>query len=149
MVQNDKKLFLLYSMSQEADIIWLWFLVHMCKMMSSPDAFFIFSKFWFSGLLWGGVKGQKMALNYKKVCLAYSLSQEPHLIWLSFLVHMCKMMIFPGIFFIFSKFWFSGFFGEGGGDKGQKMTHNYQFQSVTLYFSGTVDHIINIFGTQV
>ena len=36
-----------------------------------------------------------------------------------------------------------------------KMTHNYQFQSVTLtvtvslYISRPADHIINIFGTQV
>ena len=37
------------------------------KMMASPDAFFIFSKFWFSELL--GQKGQNMAQNDKKVCL--------------------------------------------------------------------------------
>ena len=29
------------------------------------------------------------------------------------------------------------------------MTYNYQFQSVTLYISGTVDHIIKRFGTEV
>ena len=46
---------------------------------------------------------------------------------------------------------FSAFLGrgEGGGVKGQKLTQNYQFQSVTLYISGTVDHIIKIFGRQV
>ena len=63
MAQNDKKLCLLHSMSQEVYIIWLWFLVHMCKMMTSPDGFFIFSKYWFFGLLrgWegGGLKGKK------------------------------------------------------------------------------------------
>ena len=29
------------------------------------------------------------------------------------------------------------------------MTHYYQLQSITLYISGIVDHIIKIFGTQV
>ena len=33
--------------------------------------------------------------------------------------------------------------------KGKKMTRNYQFQSVALYISRTVDDIIRIFGTQV
>ena len=29
------------------------------------------------------------------------------------------------------------------------MTHNYKFQSVTLYMSGTVDHIMKNVGTHV
>ena len=33
--------------------------------MISPDTFFTFSEFCFSGLL-GGLKGETMALNYKK-----------------------------------------------------------------------------------
>ena len=33
----------------ELNIMWLWFLVHWCKMMISPSLFFIFQKFWFSG----------------------------------------------------------------------------------------------------
>ena len=43
--------------------------------------------------------------------LSHSVSQELYLIWLWFLVHMCKILIPPAIFFffIFSKFWFSGF----------------------------------------
>ena len=59
--------------------------------------------------------------------------------------YMCKMMISPGIFHFFKIliFWFLR------GVKGQILTSNYQFQSVTLYISGTVDHIIGIFGTQV
>ena len=45
------------------------FLLHKFKMMTSPDTFFIFSKFCFSGLLGGrGLKGQKMAQNDKKLC---------------------------------------------------------------------------------
>ena len=48
-------------------------------MMTSPDAFFILSKFCFLGLL-GGVEVQKMAQNEKKLCLSHSLSQELYLI---------------------------------------------------------------------
>ena len=48
-------------------------------------------------------------------------------------------------FFIFSKFWFFWFLG---GQKGKK-DPNCQFRSVTLYISGTVYHIIEIFGLQV
>ena len=38
--------------------------------------------------------------------------------------------------------------GGGGGVKGQKMADDYKFQSVMIY-GISVDHIINIFGTQV
>ena len=43
------------------------------------------------------------------------------------------------------------FFGFlGGRVKGQKMTHNYQFQSVTLYYiSRTIGQHMKIVGTQV
>ena len=95
-----------------------------------------------------GVKLQEMAQNDKKFCLSHSVSQELYLIWLWFLVHLCKMMIFPAIFFIFLKFWFLGFLGVRR-IKGQKMTHSYQFQSVTLYMWRTVDHITKIVDTQV
>ena len=40
MVQNDNKLCLSHSISQEAYIIWLLFLEHMCKMMTSPVVVF-------------------------------------------------------------------------------------------------------------
>ena len=48
-------------------------------------------------------------------------------------------MISPEIFFRFFKILIFWVFR---GVKGQKMTLNYQFQSVTLYISGTVDHIV-------
>ena len=41
-----------------------------------------------------------MAQNSNKN-LSHSGSQELHLMWLCFLVHMCKMMIYPAIFFHF------------------------------------------------
>ena len=107
--------------------------------------FSVFEKLIFP-ILWS-VKQPNMAQNDNKLCLSDSLSQELYLIWLWFLIHLCKMMISPASFFIFSKFWFFGFLG--GRVKGQKMTHNYQFQSVTLYISRNVDHIMKIVGTQV
>ena len=156
MVQNDIKISLL-QVSQEPYIMWLSFMVHMCKMIS-PGFFFVFSKFWFFGwegkkwsrmtkhsvcrgylrnhtsydchlwytcvkwylqvffchffkilIFWvvRGVKGKKTVQNDKKFCSLHSMSQEPYIMWLSFVVHTCKMIISSGLFFIFSKFWFS------------------------------------------
>ena len=59
------------SISQEAYVVWLWFLVHMCTIMASLDASFIFSKFDFAVVR--GVKGQKMAQNDKKFHLTLYL----------------------------------------------------------------------------
>ena len=106
-VQNDKKFSLSCSISQERYIIWFSFIVHMSKIIISPGVFFIFSKFWFFGLL-GGVKMQKKVQNDKKVCLPHSISQEPYIIWLSFMVHMCKLIISSVFFFIFQNFDFLG-----------------------------------------
>ena len=73
-----------------------------------------------------GVKGKKMVQNDKKICLLHSISQEPYIIWLSFMVHMCKMIISPGVFFSFSKFWFFGLLG-GEGVKWEKTVQNDKF----------------------
>ena len=62
----------------------------------------------------GVVKGQKMAQNYKEFCLSRSVFQEPSIMGLWFLVHVCEMIISPANFFIFQSF---DFFGQG-----QKMT---------------------------
>ena len=78
------------SISQEA-YIWLYVLILMCTMITSPVALFISSKLWFLTLL--GVKGQKMVQNDKKICWSHSVSHKPCIIWSWFLVHMCKMMI--------------------------------------------------------
>ena len=60
--------------------------------------FFIFSKFWNFWLL-VGVKGLKMAQNHKKLCLLCFISQESYIIWLSFMVHLSKMIISSGVLF--------------------------------------------------
>ena len=43
------------------------------------------------------------------VCPWRAISQESYIIWSWFLVRMCKMTIFPVVFFIFSTFWFFDF----------------------------------------
>ena len=105
-------------LSQEPYIIWLSLMVHISKRIISVGVFFNFSKFWFSRLTgWagerGGWKGKKCPQNDKSsVCLLHLIFQESYIIWSSFMVQMCERMISPGIFFIFSKFWFSRSLGR-------------------------------------
>ena len=67
--------------------------------------FFIFLKIFIFWVV-SGVKRQKTVKNDKKFCFSRSVSQDSYIIWLSFMVHMCKVVISPGLFFIFSNFWF-------------------------------------------
>ena len=58
----------------------------------------------FKSLIFGvvsEVKEQKMALNDKKFCLSCFISQEPYIIWLSFIVHLNKMIISRHFFHFF------------------------------------------------
>ena len=122
----------------------MWFLVHKWKMMT--DTFFRFFKILIVQVV-RGVKVQKMAQNDKKLCLTLNVRNCTYMIVV--FGTMCKMMISLAIFFFFfSKFWFL-FLWERVEVKGQKMTHNYQFQSVKLYISRTVDYNIKIFSTCV
>ena len=78
MIQNDRKLCLLCSISQELYIIYSSFDVHKCKMIS-PDAFFIFLKFRFSRLL-GESKAKKWHKMIKtSVCHAICLRNHSFL----------------------------------------------------------------------
>ena len=146
MFQNEKKFYLLHSISQEPYIIWLSCMVHICKMVISPGVFFFFSKFWFFRLF-GGLKGQKTVQNDKNLCLSHSISQEPCIIWLSFMVHMCKGIIYPGGFFIFFKIlifqvvW--AYKSAKNGPKWQKIL------SAMLHILGTVGDMIVIYDTHV
>ena len=65
------------------------------------------------------------------LCLSSSIFQEPYIIWLLFMVHMCKMIISPSFFSIL-KFWFSELSGGWKGKKLSKMTNIYVCH--TLYF---------------
>ena len=123
-----KNVCLVHFISQEPYIKWLSFMVHLCKMMISPGVFFHFFKIFILWVVRVGegvdVKGQKMVQNDKKLCLLCSISQESYIIWFSFMALMFKMIIPPGVFFIFSKFWFSGLLGGKRAKNGPKWQKN-------------------------
>ena len=80
----------------------LW---HTCKMIIYPGIFFHFLKiliFW----VVREVKGQKTVQDDKIFSLLQSISQEPYIIWLLFMVRICQMIISLGVFLIFWKFCF-------------------------------------------
>ena len=71
-VQNDKKFCLSHYMFQELYIIWLWFMVHIYKMMVSPAIFLILQNFDF----WGFQVGKRAKNDLKlliSVCFALYL----------------------------------------------------------------------------
>ena len=110
---------------------------HLCPFLN-------FSEFWFSGLF-EGVKGHKMTQNDKKFYPSHSGTEHRTSCDCDFWYTCAKWLYLHYFFFIFSKFWFFGFSGRV---KGKKITQNYQFQSFTLYISGTVDHIVKILSAQ-
>ena len=91
------------------------------------------------------VKGQKMAQNDQTFCLSCFMSQESYIIWLSFMLHFCEIM-FRGLFFIFSKFWFSGLLGVKGQKNGPKWK---KIMSVMLHISRNIHDMIFMYGTHV
>ena len=66
------------------------------------DFWYTCVKWWFL-IFWfvGGVESKKMAQNDKKSCLLHFISQEWYIIWLSFMMHWCEMMISVGVFYFF------------------------------------------------
>ena len=118
-------------------------MVLMCKMIISAGVFFF--HFFKILIFWvvSGVKGQKMVQNDKKICLSHSTSQEPYIIRLLFMVHMSAMIIFSGIFLIFQNFDFLCCQGL----ERAKNAKNAQALSVGPYISGTIYHMILIYGT--
>ena len=69
MVQNDKKLWL-SCWYLKNHTLWLWFMVHVCKMIISPSRHFsLFPKFWLCWLSEVGclrlVGGQRMTQNHQ------------------------------------------------------------------------------------
>ena len=94
--------------------------VHVLNGNISRYFFFIVSKSWFSRL-WGGERA-KNDPKWQKNMSVTSYISGPYVIWSSFMVHICKRIISPYIFFIFSKFWFSGSLGGWKVKKWPKMT---------------------------
>ena len=89
-------------------------------------SFFIFSKFRFSRLIGG--KRAKNDPKWQKICLLHlafrnHVSYDLHL-WCTC---MCKRIISPGNFFVFSKFWYSGSLGDNRAKMAQ-----YDKKSVSL-----------------
>ena len=73
------------------------------------------------------MEGQRMAQNDKKLCPQCLISQEPYIIWILLMLHMCKRIIYP-VFYIFQNLIFgigSGVKGQKKGKKWPKMTKNY------------------------
>ena len=68
----------------------------------------------------------------KNFCLLCSMSQEPSIMWLLFMVQMCKMIICPGVFFNFKTV---------RGLKGQKMAQSEKISACrTLYFKNYISY---------
>ena len=130
-VAQNEKLHLSRAISQEQYSTWSWFLVLLCQMMISPVVFFIFSKFWFFRLLGG--KGAKKGPKWQNS--AHSISQEWYIIWSSFVVHKCKMMISPGVFSFFLNF---DYFGLLGGKRAKNDPKWQKIMSVALQVSATI-----------
>ena len=103
------------------------FLVNMCKMIISPGFFFLI--FFLLLIFWVvmGVKGQKMVQNDYKFCPSRSISQEPYLIWFSFMVHIYEI-VRSRVSFLFVFFFLYFFkiliFWVAMGEKGQKKVQN-------------------------
>ena len=74
-----------------------------------------------------------------------SISQELYIIWLSFVVHKCKMMISQGFFHFFKILVFQFVSGV----KGQKWPKMARILSIVLHISGTIHHKIFIYDTHV
>ena len=122
-------------------------MVHICKIILSADVLFIFFKIYIFWVV-REVNRPKMVQNDKKFCLSCFISQELYIIWLSFVVHMCKMMISPGFLFIFFKIFIFRVYSPES-----KQTKNgwkwQKIQSIMFHISGTIQHMIFIYGTHV
>ena len=84
--------------------------------------------------------GHPLSHFLSQFCPSCSISQEPYIICM---VHMCKIIISPSGFFIFSKCWFFGLL-EGSGGDGVKYTKWYNMKkdlSVMVHISGTIYHM--------
>ena len=93
-----------------------------------------------------GIKGQKIAQNYKKVCGAWYLRNHTsydHHLWY---IRNCKMIISLGVFLFFQNFDF-WVVRRVKGQKWSKMTK--KTTSFGLYISGTIHHMILIYGTHI
>ena len=127
---------------------WSLFLVHICKMMISPVCFFVFFFFFhFLRILIFQVFREvraKYSPKWKtKIISVIHLSQEQCSIWSWFLVHLCQMIISPGVFVNFFKILI---FGVASGVKAQKMVQNEKkIMSAALYFRNWSSFMVHMY----
>ena len=127
---------------------WSLFLVHICKMMISPVCFFVlFFFFHFLRILIFQVFREvraKYSPKWKtKIISVIHLSQEQCSIWSWFLVHLCQMIISPGVFVNFFKILI---FGVASGVKAQKMVQNEKkIMSAALYFRNWSSFMVHMY----
>ena len=88
-----------------------------------------------------GIKEQKTVQNDKQFCPSRFISQEPYIIWLSFMVHLHKM-ISPGLFSFYQNF---EFLGCSGGKRAKNGPKWQKIMSVALHIWGTVHHMTVIY----
>ena len=151
MAQNDKILSVPLYISGSIS-----FLVHMCKMVTSPDAFLIFSKFWFSfqvvvgggggGERGVGIKRAKNSTKWQKNYVPFTLYLRNRISYDCGFWYACvKWWYLQQVFSLFQNVNFLVVQGVKRTKNDPKLT----ILSLMLFISGTVDHIIKIFGTQV
>ena len=133
-----------YKWQEILTIIWLSFMVHICKMIISLGVLFTFPKFWFSRSI-GGFKGKNGPEWQKILSVAFVIWWTIHHM-IVIMVQMYKIIISPHVFFNF-KILIFGVFKEL---KGQNMAQSdKKILSVSLHISGIVHHMIVIFGADV
>ena len=83
-------------------------------------------------------RGTRLYMSlFPSVRLSCTISQEPYIIKLKFLVHLCKMMIPPGVFFLIQIF----ISRDVRAVKGQKIVQNEKLQlhpSCTIYLRNSI-----------
>ena len=109
---------------------------HICR------CFFHFFKImilWVVRGMGSGCKRVKNGPKWEKFCWSCSLSQELYIIWFSFMVLMFKMVLRPGVYFTFSKWWFSRLLG--GGNRA-KNSLKWQCLSCSISQDTSYDHYL-------
>ena len=123
-------------------------MVLMFKMILRPGVFFTFSKCWFSGLLGGG-GGNRAKNSPKWQTMSVVLNISGYIIWSLFVVHMCKMIISPGVFFYYHYYFFKVLIfwvvRRVKGQKWPKMTKNSVL--CTLYLRNHASYDLDLWYT--
>ena len=114
-------------------------------MIISAAFFYVYEVFIFQVVR--GVKGQKLAQGDKKILSgALHISGTIYHMIVIYGTLLSSDDISAKFFFIFSKFWFSWLLG---GNRAKNSPKWQEIMSVAHHISGTIHHLIVIFGTQM